>query len=250
MKSSLAPYPRRTWPVVLLTLVLGVACGAGAGLYYRNQPVSVMVDDVPQPPDVVVELAAIEQTQAENRFLRAQLDTAEGEIAVERAARKELEVQLRSAQDDLGQVRERLAFFEQLLPPGPGGVVDIRGAEVVRDGQGLSYRVLLMRNGPSEPAFKGSLRFQATGVLEGKDVSLDLEPMQITPESGVDAAQSSPTAAAGSPVASDPLSLQFDKYQRSEGVLRVPDGFVPDSVVVSVLEGNTVRASRTIRLAF
>ena len=66
---------------------------------------------------------------------------------IERAARQELETQLRAAQAEVGRVRDQLAFYEQLLPPGPEGSVDIRGAQVERAGQGLRYKVLLMRSG-------------------------------------------------------------------------------------------------------
>jgi hypothetical protein len=44
------------------------------------------------------------------------------------------------------------------------------------------------------------------------------------------------------------LALQFDQYQRSQGILAIPEGFVPESVTVSVLEGETVRATRSVKL--
>ncbi|CFO06121.1 integral membrane protein [Bordetella pertussis] len=46
------------------------------------------------------------------------------------------------------------------------------------------------------------------------------------------------------------LALQFDQYQRSQGLLDLPDGFVPETVTVSVLEDTTVRATRTVKLEF
>src|SRR5690606_27485944 len=123
---------------------------------------------------------------------------------------------------------------------GPEGAVTIRGAEVQRQGQGLKYRVLLMRSGRGDTPFTGMLQFQATGVLKGETVSVDLEPMQVKSD-----APAAPNAAG-----SGSLALHFDQYQRSEGVLQVPDGFVPEIVTISVLEGNTVRASRNVELEF
>jgi hypothetical protein len=250
MTSPLPVSPSRSkWSLLLCTL-LGVALGAWGGVYYVEQS-SQMASHVDITPEqLAAQNAAVYQSQTESKFLRAQLDTADGEIAIERAARQELELQLRTAQDELGQVRERLAFFEQLLPPGPGGAVDIRGAEVFRDGNGLKYRILLIRNGPTNTTFDGSLKFQASGVLHGVETQVDLEPMQVKVDSPAEGATEGGTGASAPNAASDLFSLKFDKYQRSEGVLRVPDGFVPETVVVSVLEGNTVRATRTIRLGF
>ncbi|CAM4041699.1 DUF6776 family protein [Bordetella tumulicola] len=236
------------WFIVLCTLLIGLGLGAVAGYQYARQSVIRAPSVVITAEQIAAQDAAVRQSQAESRFLRAQLDTADGEIAVERAARKELEVQLTSSQDELGRVRDRLAFFEQLLPPGPEGAVEIRGAEVERDGQGLKYRVLLMRSGRNGGApFDGALRFQAVGLLKGDTVSVDLVPMQFTSADATDkkaASQDDEAAEGGS------LALKFEQYQRSEGVLALPEGFVPDTVTVSVLEGTTVRASRTIKLAF
>lgn len=243
------------WLSALGVLVVGLALGALAGYQFAQKSVMAVPSVVITAEQVAAQDAAVRQSQAESRFLRAQLDTADGEIAVERAARQELEAQLRASQEELGRVRDRLAFFEQLLPPGPEGAVDIRGAEVQRDGQGLKYRVLLMRSGRSEAPFVGTLRFQASGVLKGDVVSVDLAPMQVktdTPEgSGTpDTSPGKPKAAPDAAAAGGALSLQFDQYQRSEGVLELPEGFVPETVIISVLEGSTVRASRTIKLAF
>lgn len=231
------------WLVALGVLALGLALGAAAGYRYAQQSGSASNAVVITAEQAAAQDAAVRQSQAESRFLRAQLDTADGEIAVERSARQELEAQLRITQEELGRVRDRLAFFEQLLPPGPEGAVDIRGAEILREGQGLKYRVLLMRSGRSETPFTGMLRFQAAGVLKGETVSVDLAPMQLRADTPADPG-AVPAAGGG------PLALQFDQYQRSEGVLELPEGFVPETVTISVLEGSTVRASRTVKLAF
>lgn len=275
------------WLSVLVVLLVGLAIGALGGYRYA-QHATARPAVVVTAEQMAAQDAAVRQSQAESRFLRAQLDTADGEIAVERAARQELEAQLRAAQEDLGRVRDRLAFFEQLLPPGPEGAVDIRGAEVQRDGQGLKYRVLLMRSGRGDAPFVGTLRFQATGVLKGELVTVDLAPMQVksdTPDDDggegggqdsdqaaheggaqgndpaaskgdaktnaqVDGKGNSDAAATGAAAADTRLSVQFDQYQRSEGVLELPAGFVPESVIISLLDGAIVRASRTIKLEF
>lgn len=242
---GVAARKRPVWPwlAALFALLVGAGLGAAGGYQYARHAVVQGDAIVVTPGQMAAQDAALRQSQAETRFLRAQLDTADGEIAVERAARTELETQLRAAQDELGRVRDRLAFFEQLLPPGPEGAVAIRGAELLREGRGLKYRVLLMRSGRSDAPFTGMLRFQAAGVLKGETVSVDLVPMQLKADTPADPG-AVPASGGG------PLALHFDQYQRSEGVLELPDGFIPETVTISVLEGSTVRASRNMTLEF
>ncbi|SSW71713.1 hypothetical protein AVE30378_04673 [Achromobacter veterisilvae] len=223
-------------------LLAGVLLGGSAGYFYARQlyrPQDAVVISVRQA-EAQEEAARQQATQL--RYTQGQLDTADGELVIERSARQELETQLRAAQAEIGRVRDQLAFYEQLLPPGPEGSVDIRGVEIDRSGAGLRYKVLLMRSGRNGGSpFAGALRFQATGTLKGETVTVDLAPMQVKAESG-------PVAVTGENTAAASLALQFDQYQRSQGMLAVPEGFVPESVTVSVLEGETVRASRSVKL--
>lgn len=232
----------RLFAGLLMGLLVGVLLGGAAAYFYARE--------LYRPQDAVVISArqaeaqeeAMRQQATQLRYTQGQLDTADGELVIERSARQELETQLHAAQEEIGRVRDQLAFYEQLLPPGPEGSVDIRSVQIDRNGAGLRYKVLLMRSGRSGAApFTGTLRFQATGTLKGETVTVDLAPMQVKAESG-------PVAATGESTAAASLALQFDQYQRSQGMLAVPEGFVPESVTVSVLEGETVRASRSVKL--
>lgn len=255
--------------------MLGLGLGAGVGVGYQyalgpGRPAHMVMLTQAQAE---AQDASLRQRETEARFLRAQLDTADGEIAVERAARQELEAQLRTAQAEVGRVRDQLAFYEQLLPPGPAGSIDIRGAEFSRAGNGLHYRVLLMRSGRgNDNGFSGELRFEAVGIQQGQTVTLPLSPRQVkTDEAAAPAAVLPPAAAhalpgdeaqaakPGSPAAAATanggngasfLALHFDQFQRSQGVLALPEGFVPESVTVTVLEDGTVRATRNVKLEF
>ncbi len=223
-------------------LLLGVLVGGIAGFFHARQlyrPQDAVVISVQQAE---AQDEAMRQQATQLRYIRGQLDKADGELVIERSARQELETQLHAAQAELGRVRDQLAFYEQLLPPGPEGSVDIRSMQIDREGGGLRYKVLLMRSGRNGGTpFAGALRFQATGVLKGETVTVDLAPMQLKAETGH-------VTATGENLTAASLALQFDQYQRSQGILAVPDGFVPENVTVSVLEGETVRASRSVKL--
>jgi hypothetical protein len=138
----------------------------------------------------------------------------------------------------LGQARDRLAFYDQLLPPGPKGAVSIRALDIERLGPTLQYKVLLMRNAKDDTPFKGHMQFVAKGEQQGKPVKISLQPA-LTPDSHV-----GPDSAAD---AAGP-DLIFDQFLRSGGLLSIPEGFTPQAVTLNILEGSTLRVTRTINL--
>jgi len=218
---------------VLLALLLGFAAGYR---YARHAP----PDGALAPGQAVALGARAAQAEAQADGLRSRLDAASAELAVEQGARQGLEQQLQAAQAELGRARDQLAFFEQLLPPGPQGSLDIRALAVERRGQALGYRVLLMRNPGNGAPFRGSLQFIAAGTREGEAETVELLPLQSRGEGG----------AAPPGQGRELLALEFDQYQRSQGILAVPEGFVPDTVTVRVLEDDAVRAERSVAIEF
>jgi hypothetical protein len=227
--SSTTPLPRSAGGLarVFVGLLIGVLLGGSASFFYARKLYRPQDAVVISARQAEVQEEAMRQQSTQLRYTQGQLDTADGELVIERAARQELETQLRTVQAEVGRVR---------------GSVDIRGVEIDRSGGGLRYKVLLMRSGRNGGSpFSGALRFQATGILKGETVKVDLAPMQVKAESGS-------VAIPGDSTPTSPLALQFDQYQRSQGILALPDGFVPESVTVSVLEGDTVRASRSVKL--
>ena len=188
------------------------------------------------------EHAELRKQQARAESLQADLDRIQAELA---ALRSEAQVQAGTQrvlqdknaelQQELGRTRDQLAFYEQLIPPGPAGAVAVRAFDLQVDGEFLRYRVLLTRNAaPLAEPFKGRMRFVANGRSAGKAVKIELSPP---------VASAAGEAAASAPGA-DPLTLVFDQFQRSQGVLqRVPDLSI-QSVRLEILEGDTVRASQ------
>jgi multidrug efflux pump subunit AcrA (membrane-fusion protein) len=223
--------------------------------------------------------AKTEQSQAQIQAQRAQLVTADAELAVERAARRAQEANLAALQAQAGQLRDRLAFYDQLLPAGPAGTISIRAVEATRVSAGLRYRVLLMRSArPGLAPFTGALQFVAEGTLDGAEVRIALMPLQAAPAQEVasgnlvpaDTVPANPDSfgkpvrrVASDPVASDPVAavatpstgaslvpLEVDQYRSTEGILALPDGFVPAIVSVDVLRDGVVLASQQTAVAF
>ncbi|OZI31611.1 hypothetical protein CAL29_27395 [Bordetella genomosp. 10] len=268
---------------ILLVLLVGLVIGGEAAYLALRQPDS----DAPSPEALHALQAQLGQRTADLEFVRRQLDMAEGELAVERSAGEALAAQVDSQLDQLGTLRDRLAFYEQLLPPTPGGVVSVRGLDIEQTAEGLRYRVLLMRsvrNG--SPPFVGSLQFVAEGAQDGKPKTLVLSllrPASPSPAAGAEPVNSAgagatsataPAVAGGAsatpaakaedgpatatpvaddakaPLPPDTIPFDFDQYQRGQGLLGLPKGFVPASITLNVLEGGVVRATRTVKGPF
>ncbi|WP_397473551.1 DUF6776 family protein [Pusillimonas sp.] len=185
------------------------------------------------------------QHRHDYQALKTNFDTLQGRLLVEESTRKSLEEALQSTQAELGRARDQLAFFDRLLPPGPSGSVSIRALDFQSHGPTLSYKVLLMRNAPGPAAFAGQMQFLATGKLGDEQVELALQP--ATAHAAGDAANEV-SDSDGEPSTQGPLMLQFEQFQRSEGLLALPEGFEPATVTLNVLEGKTLRVSRTVSL--
>ena len=226
----------------LLLLVLGFALG-------------VLITQQPEAKRIALQLRteqlALQQARAKLEAERAQSDSqfnqAQYDLIIERSVRDELEKNLSSTQLELGRYKDQLAFFEGLLPPGPQGALTIRGFEIRRQSEGLSYHVLLMRSGKMTERFVGGLQFvglgHAIGATDSAEQSVMLVPLLAEATEGRHSGQ--PEAALTTACASPEelhahLRLDFQQFQRSQGWLAIPPGFALRAVKVHVLRGSIV----------
>ncbi|HLT98366.1 MAG TPA: DUF6776 family protein [Burkholderiaceae bacterium] len=183
-------------------------------------------------------LLAVEQENARLRESIIEADRAavvlEGQLRVEESTRRGLEAVLRSNQEELGRTKDALAFYEQMIPPGPKGAVTIRSLDAEQIGPHLAYRLLLMRSGSNEKPFEGKLQFIAQGLRDGQHVTLELQPTLLEGSEEGDVG------------AEELLTLRLENFQRGSGVLAMPEGFEPRVLTVNVLEGRNIRATRQV----
>ena len=246
-------FPSDTFPLKTLVFwVLGavalIAAGMGAGVFLTQ-------DSGPDALALQLRTQQAAQVQVRTDFeaqiaaANARIQQVQQTLTIEQAARAELEKSLTALQEELGRSKDHLAFYEQLLPPGPQGALALRAVELERQGRTLAFRVLLMRSGKSaKPGerFNGRLQFVATGTKEGQEVTVVLQPSQRAASAG---SSKSPLNTLGAATEDqDSLKLSFDQFQRSQGVLALPKDFEPSSVVVSILSGEIVLASRKVDL--
>jgi len=217
--------------VVVAVLAVGFFVGQWAG----QADLSVMGDRLSREVRQAAEQRdAIDALRESNPQLQAERERRDGERLLEFATRQNLERSVKQQEGEIARLREQLTVYEQLLPTGPQGTITVRGMEVSRQANALRYRVLLMRSGNVDNgSFDGSLSFVAEGVRGGQQETLSLSPLT------------------GSPLANEgdesDLEIAFDRYQRVQGLLAIPEGFEPHTITLNVQEGNVVRASRSVK---
>jgi uncharacterized protein len=225
------------------------------------------------------------ELEAERTQTASQFNQVQRALLTERATRLELEKILANVQLELGRTQDQLAFFEDLLPSSPQGALDIRAVDVRQHAEGLHYRVLLMRSGKATKPFVGALQFVAKGYCRGdvdtSEQTIILQPVLAKPlqagqEGGVSQSPHALTPLAESPGTQPTgtqvqgtrpqgaqsqqaesqqtesqqaaLRLDFAQFQRGQGLLAIPPGFALKSVMVRVLEGDIVLASKVVAL--
>ena len=166
------------------------------------------------------------KAQAERDRAANHLNTAENQLAMERAAHKQLAAQVQTLTAENARLEEDLAFFDSLLPSGPASEgISIRRLKMeLQPPNQLRYRLLVMRRGNNTQDFKGSLALSLAVTQAGKPVVL------VFP---------------GKDDKSEPFQLEFRRYQRIEGILTLPEGVQVKNAQVRVLENGKVRAQQS-----
>ena len=238
-------FPIKTLVFWTLGAFVLIAAGLGAGIFLSQRSGSDALALQSRTQQALQAQVRVDlEAQVAEALARAQ--QVRNELTIEQAARTELEKSLAALQEELGRSKDHLAFYEQLLPPGPQGVIALRAVEFEKQNQTLAFRVLLMRSGKPGERFNGRLQFVANGLKDGKEVTAVLEPSQRVMNAGTLKTPLNTLGAATQ--GEDSLTLSFDQFQRSQGVLALPKDFQPTSVVVSILSGEIVLASRKVDL--
>jgi len=242
---SAGSFPFKTLVFWVLGAFALIAAGLAAGLFVSQRSGSDALALQSRTQQALQAQVRVDlEAQVADALARAQ--QVRNELTIEQAARAELEKSLAALQEELGRSKDHLAFYEHLLPPGPQGAIALRAVEFEKQGQALAFRVLLMRSGKPGERFNGRLQFVASGLKDGKEVTAVLEPSQRVMNAGTSKAPLNTLGAATQ--GEDSLKLSFDQFQRSQGVLALPSDFQTISVVVSILSGEIVLASRKVDL--
>lgn len=226
--------------------LVGVTLGGSGAYYYTHN--MMQREMLGQKTEQSEQLShALMQEKIKLTALQSRLDFSDTQLTIDKATISEYEKQVRKLQDDLARTSEQLSFYDQLVPAGPQGAVSVRGFDAVLEGQRVRFKVLVSRQAQAGTVFKGELKFIATGTLNGKDATVDLIPDTV--EHASTGSDSIPSVTDLKKIPPAPiLELDFETIQRIQGLLMFPEGFVPKTITMRVLEGKTVRVSRSAEL--
>ncbi|WP_213031043.1 hypothetical protein, partial [Acinetobacter baumannii] len=83
-----------------------------------------------QSEQIQLAMQNLARSQQSLKQIQSEFEGLRGQLVLEESTRKGLEKSLLATQTELAQTREQLAFYEQLLPPGPSGSVTVRALDV------------------------------------------------------------------------------------------------------------------------
>ena len=173
--------------------------------------------------------------QREASDLRARNTQLESDVAMMRGTQATLRKQQLEALQENARLKDELAFFQQFFADATKApALSVQritlegGVDVAR------YRVLSLRGASTKTDFDGHVTLEA-----------DLVPARGADALARPVALSIP--ADGDPA---PLKLKFKYYQRVEGTLRLPPGYVVRTLTARVYEAGSPapRATRTLTL--
>ena len=218
------------WRALATGLVLSLSVAFGAWLYDLVREVTGRDGHSPEQVRVLRERIV----ELEHELVAARSSTSAGGSAlqIERTTQEELARQVKLLEEEKARLREDLALFENLAATEAAAAgLTIRGLHVEPDkspGQ-YRYRLLVALQGPTkEREFKGSLQLAVSLRRGDKNDMLTL------------------------PAAKDPdrqrFALSFRHFRRVEGTFQVPEGTVPISVEVRLLQDGATKASQSVTL--
>ena len=152
-----------------------------------------------------------------NDELRRQLTVITRERQVERIAYDEIDERLRSLQSTVHALKEEVAFYQGIIASDAEKGVQVQSLSVDPDGRERGYRfqLVLTRAGKSDMVTAGSASISVSGEHGGKSRRLSFQDLSV------------PSA--------DALEFSFRYFQRLQGHMTLPAGFVPRRVYVHVV---------------
>lgn len=169
----------------------------------------------------------------ESARLRASVNASESKLQIERAAQTQLGRQVKALEDENAQLKEDLAFFENLIPGEHRDntllINRFRTEPGALPGE-FRYRLLLLQGGRRDKPFQGNLQLLVTLHRDGKDAIITF-----------------PEEAA----AAQAYKISFKYFQRIEGMFRVAPGARVKMVQVRIFENGSaqVRATQSFNLS-
>ncbi|MGE0857939.1 MAG: DUF6776 family protein [Gammaproteobacteria bacterium] len=160
--------------------------------------------------------AELERLREENGALRFQIARLERSEEIARTARSDSQAQFVQLQAEVAGLRREIEFYRDVV-----GAADtaagprVKGVQLkpLADVGRFGFRVILAHIDVNDREAEGSVRLAVKGEIKGQAKSLGTEVIEAGSAS---------------------LNFKFKHFRMVEGVLRLPEGFVPRQITVAV----------------
>lgn len=227
--------PRRAWLQRVSVLILLVASCSFAYQYgqlrggYQKKEAEAMIEA--QAEQVNMLNTRIDELLLENAQLASNM-------TIDATANKQVSQRLREYNEEILELKEELVFYRSLLTPAdlePGlQILGIQLAQHADDnidaapGDAYSYKIVLTQRRSRYKFASGQVDLQLSGLRAGREVTLYAEDLIADSK--------------------EALAFEFKNFQSLEGRLIVPEGFEPQTVLVSVMP--EVRGLKQVERSF
>jgi hypothetical protein len=135
---------------------------------------------------------------------------------IDREAKRTAAEQLKEAQDERLAVEKEVSYLRRLIQEGGGGILQPKDFSLTETGKpgefGYSFTIRQLIQDFGQSA--GSVQIKVVGTRDGKETSFGLDELK----------GSEPTR----------HKMKFKHFQTFEGLMRLPDDFEPESLVIEI----------------
>lgn len=214
---------RRPWRRVFILLLLSFLVAGSSYYLYQRERVTLDAAYARQEKK-------LGELRVDNDLLREKIASLEDEKSdlhekiailerghqVDTKAYAKVDEHLQKLQSDNLALREELAFYRGIVSSDGDKGISIQTFVVERDGPAGAYHysLVLTRNMRNGKVASGTIDLLISGEMDGRVKQLDLKDVSMPVTRG--------------------LSFEFKHFQRLEGRVQLPRGFVPHTVYVKV----------------
>lgn len=214
------PSATRSGVFAILALFSIILAGVFGYLFAESKQ---MLKDAPDVNRLISMESELVNLRTQNSELTSKLAFATTSGAIDDTASKVTQQSLADKEQELKTAREELSFYKSLLAPeGAAAGLNIYSFSI-EDTENTNenrYRLVLTQVGGGSLEARGTVLLRVQGYLYGDEKVL--EWWDIRPESTM------------------PMpSFGFKYFQRMDGVIILPEGFVADNVLVKIIPDST-----------
>lgn len=161
------------------------------------------------------------ELEQQNHELNAQIKRVTRAMQIEEDSRKELQEDISRLHGELAELQQEVAFYRSIIPSAePETGPRVEGFRISKSDQEghYQYRIVLTHVGGDARLVEGSIIMRIEGKQNGTARTVDLADL--------------------GDVAANRLDYKFKHFQRFEGVFRIPDNFVVETVHLRLREKN------------